>query len=361
MDLELFHSISKYPFILNGKFYDSVELVQNKTCVEKCKEKDCLSLSKSPSNLSEYVCSKGYDNLLVRSGDSNIILNGLIYKTNRTVPDGRKKAREEYIIDKKSILLFTNKITEIDNYLRKTINETTEKNFSMFHDFKTSMKIFFICTQDIISKQSGYTFEEKLEGSDDSIKELYHALNLITSQLGMIDVIINPISIKFGNKKTINIYKLFHKISILFKHLADKKNVEIELVNERGAYIKDSNCYESIEFIPLILLDNALKYSVQPSTIKIEISQQFNKAKVKVKNIGPFVKDENAIKIFDKFFRDDSGKQFTKQGIGMGLWIAQQILIEHSSVLTYDKDRGASGDIGLNIFEFEIPTITTAY
>ena len=197
--------------------------------------------------------------------------------------------------------------------------------------------------------------EEKLEQSDKSIKDLYDALDLITSQLGMIDVIANPASIKFGNPKEINIYKLFHKISILFKHISVKENIAIELIN--NSLIRNSYCYESIEFIPLILLDNAIKYSSPFTTVKIEIDQLYNKAKIKVKSIGPFVKDENREKIFGKFFRDPSAKSFSKDGIGMGLWVAQGILEAHSSKVTYHKDTNAIGDIGLNIFEFDLPTI----
>ena len=49
---------------------------------------------------------------------------------------------------------------------------------------------------------------------------------------------------------------------------------------------------------------------------------------------------------------------WAKEGIGMGLWIAQQVLKAHSSVLHYDKDNRATGKIGLNIFEFELSTVT---
>ena len=175
----------------------------------------------------------------------------------------------------------------------------------------------------------------------------------------MIDVIANPASITFGNKKEISIYKLFHKMSILFRHISVKEKIAIELINIDDAFIRNSYCYESIEFIPLILLDNAIKYSAEFSTVKIEITQQYNKVKIKVKNIGPFVKDENREKIFEKFFRDDSARTFSKGGIGMGLWIAQSILESHGSKIYYNKDNSASGDIGLNIFEFDLATIQT--
>lgn len=137
-----------------------------------------------------------------------------------------------------------------------------------------------------------------------------------------------------------------------------KRNISFDLISVDGAYIKDSYCYESIEFIPLILLDNALKYSSPHSTISIEISQLYSKAKIKVKNIGPIVKDKSRDRIFEKFFRGESAIKFSKEGIGMGLWIAQQILETHQSKLCYYKDDAKTNPIGLNIFEFDLRTIS---
>lgn len=354
MDIELIKSLSKYPFISENEFFDSIELSQNKTCKEKCKEKDCLSLLAQEENKTEYICSKGYNNILVIVEDVKLILNGLIFKDNSAVPQGRKDVRKEYIVEKGEVFTFLNKIDEIEKHLVKRINENTEKNFSMFHDFKTSMSIFYSCTQDIINKLPGDSFIEKLEKSDDSYKDLYNSLDLITSQLGMIDVIINPKSIYFGTKRPINMYRLFEKIKILFGHLSTKKkDIEIKLSSE--VYVEDCYCYESIEFIPLILLDNALKYSSSGSDIEIKFEHHYGVLKVIVKNIGPLVSDEEIPFIFEKFYRSETGKKFSKEGIGMGLWIAQEILKAHNCELHYHKNPNNTGPIGLNIFEFELP------
>ena len=358
MDLELFRTLSKYPFIHKGVFYDTVELLQNKTCLEKCETKDCLNLLLNTINKTQYNCSKGYDNTLILIGDFKVIVNGLIFDSNIKVPAGRKHVRQAWIIKRDFVQLFITKIEEIEKHLIKRENETIEKNFSMFHDFKTSMNIFFNCTEDIINSLPGGIFEEKLSNSDDSHQALYHSLRLITTQLGMIDVVINPVSISFGTKREINIYKLFDKMRLLFGHLsAKKRNVTIELTNINGAYINNSYCFDSIEFIPLILIDNALKYSAPDSTIIIEIRQLYGRAKITVKNIGPFVSDENKEKIFDKFFRDEAAKAYSKEGIGMGLWVAQQILQAHQSKIFYYKDTNETRQLGLNIFEFELQTV----
>lgn len=356
MDLELFRTLTKYPFIFEGVFYDSKELKQNKTCILKCIEKECLEFSLSQDNNADFICPKGYDNLLFIVNDLKFIINGLIYKTNQRIPQGRKDVRKDWIVNQDLVLKSTIQIQEIESQLTKRINDSLEKNFSMFHDFKTTMTILFSCTQDIINKLPGNTFIEKIESSDKSYKDLYNALELITSQLRMIDVIINPKSIVFGKKKTINIFQLFEKIKILFGHLSIKKrDINIKLIREN--WIGDSLCYESIEFLPLILLDNALKYSAPDSDIEIKFEQHNRFIRVSVKSIGPFVSDENMEKIFEKFFRDESAKSFSKEGIGMGLWIARQILHAHNSEIRYYKDPRETRPIGLNVFEFDIQTI----
>src|SRR5690606_26918206 len=102
MDPELLQSLSKYPFIHDLLFHDSIELKQNKTCIEKCKEKDCLSLYETRKDTDEYICSKGYNALLVTFDEVQYIFNGLIFTDNRSVPAGRKEVRKEWIVERSS-------------------------------------------------------------------------------------------------------------------------------------------------------------------------------------------------------------------------------------------------------------------
>lgn len=354
MDISLFKIFSDFPFIHDETFYPATNLPQNKTCTSKCAERDCLKGLDNKKK--EYICSKGYNNKLVQIEGESYILNGLIFENNKVVPEGRKKVRTEYLKSEHEIDKFILKVQKTSETIRLGIDERMVKSLSMFHDFKSSMNIFFDCTQNIINSLPGTSFEGKLESSSSSYKDLYNALQLITSQLGMIDVVSNPESIAFGTKKPINLYRMFDKYMILFKHhrTFSKKNLQFEI---RSNYkVQSSFCYESIEFIPLILLDNAIKYSSPYSTIQIVFKQNHKKVKISVKNIGAFVKDENETFLFDKFYRGPAGDNHTHKGLGVGLWVAKNIINSHDSRLIYDKDRSEESDVGLNIFEFEILT-----
>lgn len=354
MDISLFKIFSDFPFIHEDTFYPATDLPQNKTCISKCSERDCLK--GFDHNKKEYICSKGYNNKLVQIEGESYILNGLIFENNKIVPEGRKKVRTEYLKSEHEIDKFILKVQKTSETIRLGIDERIVKSLSMFHDFKSSMNIFFDCTQNIINSLPGTSFENKLETSSPSYKDLYNALQLITSQLGMIDVVSNPRSITFGTKKTVNLYRMFDKYMILFNHhrTVAEKNLQFEI--KSNAMVQSSFCYDSIEFIPLILLDNAIKYSSPNSTIQIVFKQNYKKVKISVKNIGTFVKDENEKFLFDKFYRSPTGDKHIHKGLGVGLWVANNIITSHDSKLIYDKDRSEETDVGLNIFEFEVLT-----
>lgn len=73
------------------------------------------------------------------------------------------------------------------------------------------------------------------------------------------DIIANPESITYGHKRSRAIYKLFDSMVRLHREKARKKKLRIRL---EGQSYREPRVYDSIELIPLILLDNAIKYSV---------------------------------------------------------------------------------------------------
>ncbi len=72
-----------------------------------------------------------------------------------------------------------------------------------------------------------------------------------------------------------------------------------------------------------------------------------------VSSYGPTVKDSNIENIFKKNFRGENAQNFTNKGIGMGLWIAKNILIHHSSKISYTKENERDG-FGINKFRFSL-------
>lgn len=277
------------------------------------------------------------------------MIQGLIFSDNNEISENQKNARQVYIIQKKYAEQILKRINSVKFEIANQIKSNIEKNFGVFHDIKTSLGLVQFCAEKFISEQRGRDFTEKLYNSPISIHDLYDSLKLVNSQLGLIDVMINPSSITQGEKRNFNMFKMFDRMKNLFKYKADKKDVTIR-IEDFGKMIPNTRAYESFDFIPIILLDNAIKYSNSGATIMIYIEKINSSIMVKVVSSGPVIPLEERSKVFEKYFRGKNSVD--KPGIGMGLWIAKQVLIRHGGDISYEVLSGNSDS--RNCFKFNI-------
>jgi K+-sensing histidine kinase KdpD len=88
------------------------------------------------------------------------------------------------------------------------------------------------------------------------------------------------------------------------------------------------------------LLDNAVKFSPEHTTVTVEMEEQPQQFVLRVIDQGPGIAREERQRIFDKFQR---GNQTAKaDGFGLGLHLVQQIVDRHhGSIAVLDGDKGA--------------------
>jgi K+-sensing histidine kinase KdpD len=167
----------------------------------------------------------------------------------------------------------------------------------------------------------------------------------------MIDILVNTNKIKYSKKRLINVYRLFERLSKILRNSTERKNLQIHW-HDNGR-IPDSLLYPSFQFIPLVLLDNAIKYSHNDRTIEIGIYFQKEFIRIKVSSFGDFVPKDEEKRIFEKYYKGKNS--YGHDGIGMGLWIAEQICKAHDGVIFYEKN--GSGNFGQNVFIVEFPHV----
>ena len=91
------------------------------------------------------------------------------------------------------------------------------------------------------------------------------------------------------------------------------------------------------------VLDNAIKYSPNKSTVGIRVERVGDRAMVAVTDQGPGVSPEHRELIFDRFFRIDQSRTRNGGGAGLGLAIAKWAVEIHGGQLSvHDGPRGGS-------------------
>lgn len=87
---------------------------------------------------------------------------------------------------------------------------------------------------------------------------------------------------------------------------------------------------ESIAQALTVLLDNAIKYSPEGSTVSLTSKKRRSMVAISVKDEGPGINKSDQKKIFDRFYRSDEARTHNQSaGYGLGLEIAQKIAKSH--------------------------------
>ena len=96
----------------------------------------------------------------------------------------------------------------------------------------------------------------------------------------------------------------------------------------------------------LNILDNALKHSVQDSTVFISGQVEGNQIALKIQDQGPGISDRDLPHIFEQFYTGDRSRQGS--GTGLGLAIARRIVEAHGGKITASSTgKGATFTISL--------------
>ncbi|MDP1565631.1 MAG: heavy metal sensor histidine kinase, partial [Polaromonas sp.] len=88
------------------------------------------------------------------------------------------------------------------------------------------------------------------------------------------------------------------------------------------------------------ILSNALRHAVPNSNVSLEISAQDGYAALAVTNQGQSIAPEHLSRIFDRFYRIDSGRARLDGGSGLGLAIVRSIMAMHGGLVKAHSSAG---------------------
>ncbi|MCI8476745.1 MAG: HAMP domain-containing histidine kinase [Oscillospiraceae bacterium] len=90
------------------------------------------------------------------------------------------------------------------------------------------------------------------------------------------------------------------------------------------------------------LLDNAIKFSTEGTTLGIRVTPRGGKAYVLVRNTGETIPPEELTLLFDRFHKTDRSRSEDREGVGLGLYIVKTILGSHRENITVTSADGVT-------------------
>lgn len=98
------------------------------------------------------------------------------------------------------------------------------------------------------------------------------------------------------------------------------------------------------------LLANAIRYSPEPGNILVRLSEEENSVTLAVQDFGIGIPREHQAKIFERYYRVEGITENTFPGLGMGLYISNEIIQQHGGWMWVDSATGKG-----STFSFSLP------
>ncbi len=95
-----------------------------------------------------------------------------------------------------------------------------------------------------------------------------------------------------------------------------------------------------LEQVMVNLLTNALTYAPDSRRIDVRLSRVESEAQVEVQDYGPGIAAEDQAHLFDRFYQAGQPAGGENPGLGLGLFISQQIVLAHGGAISVHSEPG---------------------
>ena len=135
----------------------------------------------------------------------------------------------------------------------------------------------------------------------------------------------------------VSIYEVFKEVYEMISYMAKSKNISLDYeFNNKEIIILSNRDY--IKQVFLNLVDNAIKYTPENRSIKVEAKKEKDIITIKVIDEGLGIPKEDIDRIFERFYRVDKARSRDVGGTGLGLAITKHIVKSLDGSITVNSE-----------------------
>lgn len=234
------------------------------------------------------------------------------------------------------------------NYMmrqKKIADIKTDFINNMSHEFKTPLATISVATDSLSN--------DKIATDADKVK--YYAGLIKQENLRMKKQVENVLNMSKLERNEMQLFLKETNVRELIKKITESFRL---IVEERNGILSTNFTAEQYNFkidefhisnALINLLDNANKYSPDTPEINIKTRNEGNWYVIEISDKGMGMDAENKARIFEKFFREETGNIHNVKGQGLGLSYVKKIIEIHKGQILVDsqKDKGSTFTVKL--------------
>jgi signal transduction histidine kinase len=252
------------------------------------------------------------------------------FMIRKTIAEFRAKSERERL--QKEIALRKEELEKINSQLMELDRMKSDFVANVVHELRTPLTIIKGNLDNIDSGFAGDVQPKQKEIMSDVFKVINRLSRLINDLLDLSKIESGKMEL---NKEDLDIVTLADEVVKSFETLALSKHIAI--VKEFPAQALHVNAdRDKLTQVFVNLMANAIKFTDKGNVV-IRITGMEGEAQVEIQDTGPGIPEDQVDKIFDKFVRVVAEK---KEGTGLGLPIAKDIIVLHKGRIRVESESG---------------------
>jgi two-component system, OmpR family, sensor histidine kinase CiaH len=129
--------------------------------------------------------------------------------------------------------------------------------------------------------------------------------------------------------------------------LAVDRKVALDVAATPGLEVRGNP--DQLRQLVLILVDNALRYTPEGGTVRVEAHRNDGTAVVAVSDTGIGIAPDALKHVFQRFYRADEARTRSDGGAGLGLSIAEQLVTDHGGRISAESRPGSGSTFRVSL------------
>ena len=198
------------------------------------------------------------------------------------------------------------------------------------HELKTPLTVI-LANNNIMMSHTNSTVKDEKQWLESTEEEAQHMKSLIDQMLFLAKSDAGETNVEMSE---VDFSEIVEGTSLNFEPVAFEKGVMIDpQIDSEVTLIGNATQLNQLSHI---LIDNAVKYSEENSTVTIKLKKNSDGVEFSVNNFGSVISEDDLEHIFDRFYRAEKSR--TTKGYGLGLSIAKKIVESTNGKLTVQSN-----------------------
>jgi len=234
-----------------------------------------------------------------------------------------------------------------DAYQKLAEQDLIRREFlsNIAHELRTPLMVASGYLQAI---KKGMLSGEQLGATIDTITRNVDQITTLANDL----LFLQEIELVLPEFQSVNIVEVANEVIKKYREKAQARGITLKINDGRGISNIQGDA-QSLGRAITALVDNAIKFSALNGEVEILFVEQKERVLISVEDHGIGIAPDIRPRIFDRFFHLEKSGDELYSGIGIGLSITRQVILQHNGMLDVESQPGKGSKFTISLLKWQ--------